>query len=150
MTTYVEPANARLGDVVQDMVGFAFVTGEIVGIDTQGPAILVRWHDVQKRAMDVYSVDSPVWSCFGIVRAEPAATFETAYDGHQPGDDAGGPIAPINVSDPYVVEGIGLQQACTACHNTTECDGSCQHPAPIEPALDVPVLTLPWGNNDVA
>jgi len=64
--------NVQLGDVVTTFPpGSGMLSGHVVGVDTQGPAIMVRW---ERGAMDVYSVDSPVWASMTIERDTPSIT----------------------------------------------------------------------------
>lgn len=58
--------NVRLRDIVTTFPpASGMLSGRVVGIDTQGPAIIVRWDG---GAIDVYSENSPVWASCTVER----------------------------------------------------------------------------------
>jgi hypothetical protein len=68
-----DPQAAQLGDTVRDMAGMRQCEGVVVGVDTQGQYVLVRWDDAP-HSMDVYSVESPVWQLFALLRHDDTQT----------------------------------------------------------------------------
>lgn len=122
----VEATDAQLGDMCS-MVGHE---GRVVGVDTVGPAVLVRWN---KGAMDVYSVDSPVWSLFALLRDEPVQGRDTC---RQCGVSYGGHQHDCPDSDPLVGDTAPVQ--VVAIHT----------PGGTIYANPLPGFALPWSNND--
>lgn len=99
----IEAERVQLGDAVRDCLGGI---GKVVGIDSQGPAVLVKWQ--RSGAMDVYSLDSPAWDWFEAVREDSRLKCESC-GGVILADESGCPnCGRKNLNEAALVEALNV------------------------------------------